>query len=124
MRTSWTTDGHKWLNTPYDGAMVICRDAAAPASTMNSDAAYLSGTQDAQKNLNLEFSRRPRGIPIWAALRALGRSGVATMIERHCAQASRIAEGLRDAGYEVLNRVVINQVLVRAATDDQTVAIR
>ncbi|WP_061170901.1 pyridoxal phosphate-dependent decarboxylase family protein [Caballeronia hypogeia] len=121
---SWTTDGHKWLNTPYDGAMVICRDAAALASAMNSDAAYLSGAQDAQKNLNLEFSRRPRGIPIWAALRALGRSGVASMIERHCAQASRIAEGLRDAGYDVLNRVVINQVLVRAATDEHTVAIR
>ena len=121
---SWTTDGHKWLNTPYDGAMVICRDAAALASTMNSDAAYLSGAQDAQKNLTLEFSRRPRGIPVWAALRALGRSGVATMIERHCAQASRVAEGLRDAGYDVLNRVVINQVLARAATDEQTVAIR
>jgi glutamate/tyrosine decarboxylase-like PLP-dependent enzyme len=121
---SWTTDGHKWLNTPYDGAMVICRDAATLASAMNSDAVYLTGAHDAQKNLNLEFSRRARGIPIWAALRALGRSGVATMIERHCAQASRIAEGLREAGYEVLNRVVINQVLVRASTDEQTVAIR
>ncbi|MDR5822900.1 pyridoxal-dependent decarboxylase [Caballeronia sp. LZ043] len=121
---SWTTDGHKWLNTPYDGAMVICRDAAALASAMNSDAVYLTGAPDAQKNLTLEFSRRPRGIPVWAALRSLGRAGVATMIERHCAQASRIAEGLREAGYEVLNRVVINQVLARAATDEQTVAIR
>jgi glutamate/tyrosine decarboxylase-like PLP-dependent enzyme len=121
---SWTTDGHKWLNTPYDGAMVICRDAAALASAMNSDAAYLTGAPDAQKNLNLEFSRRPRGIPVWAALRALGRSGVAAMIERHCAQAARVAEGLREAGYDVLNRVVINQVLARAATDEQTVAIR
>jgi glutamate/tyrosine decarboxylase-like PLP-dependent enzyme len=121
---SWTTDGHKWLNTPYDGAMTICRDAGALAAAMNSDAAYSAAAQDAQKNLTLEFSRRPRGIPIWAALRSLGRSGVAAMIERHCAQASRIAEGLRAGGFEVLNRVVLNQVLVRARTDEQTVAIR
>jgi glutamate/tyrosine decarboxylase-like PLP-dependent enzyme len=121
---SWTTDGHKWLNTPYDGAMVICRHAEALSTAMNSDAVYMSAAQDAQKNLNLEFSRRARGIPVWAALRALGRSGVAAMVERHCAQASRIAEGLRSAGYDVLNRVVLNQVLVRAATDEQTVTIR
>ena len=121
---SWTTDGHKWLNTPYDGAMVICRHSDALATAMNSDAVYLNAAQDAQKNLNLEFSRRARGIPVWAALRALGRSGVAAMVERHCAQASRIAEGLRSAGYDVVNRVVLNQVLVRAATDEQTVTIR
>ncbi|RQS71580.1 aspartate aminotransferase family protein [Burkholderia sp. Bp8963] len=121
---SWTTDGHKWLNTPYDGAMVICRDAAALATAMNSDAVYLSGAQDAQKNLNLEFSRRARGIPVWAALRSLGREGVAAMVDRHCAYASRIADGLRAAGYDVLNRVVLNQVLVRAGTEAQTVAIR
>ncbi|CAB3975119.1 pyridoxal-dependent decarboxylase [Burkholderia cenocepacia] len=120
---SWTTDGHKWLNTPYDGAMVICRDAAALATAMNSDAVYLSGAHDAQKNLNLEFSRRARGIPVWAALRSLGRAGVATMVEQHCAQAARVADGLRAAGYDVLNRVVLNQVLVRAGTDDETAAI-
>ncbi|MFM0736902.1 pyridoxal-dependent decarboxylase [Paraburkholderia xenovorans] len=121
---SWTTDGHKWLNTPYDGAMAICRDAQAISAAMNSDAVYLNGAHDSQKNLNLEFSRRPRGIPIWAALRSLGRSGVKDMVDRHCAQASRIADGLRAAGFDVLNRVVLNQVLVRAATDEQTIAIR
>jgi len=121
---SWTTDGHKWLNTPYDGAMAICRDADVLASTMNSDAVYSSASHDAQKNLNLEFSRRARGIPIWAALLALGRNGIAEMVDRHCALASRIADGLRTAGYEVLNRVLLNQVLVRAATDADTVAIR
>ncbi|PCE34366.1 pyridoxal phosphate-dependent decarboxylase family protein [Burkholderia ubonensis] len=121
---SWTTDGHKWLNTPYDGAMVICRDADALAVAMNAAAAYSSAERDAQMNLNLEFSRRARGIPIWAALRSLGRDGVAAMIDRHCALASRVATGLRAAGYDVLNRVVLNQVLVRAESDAQTVAIR
>jgi glutamate/tyrosine decarboxylase-like PLP-dependent enzyme len=121
---SWTTDGHKWLNTPYDGALAICRDAHALATAMNSDAVYSFTAQDAQKNLTLEFSRRARGIPIWAALRALGRQGLAEMVDRHCDLANHIADGLRAAGYEVLNRVVLNQVLVRASTDEETIAIR
>jgi glutamate/tyrosine decarboxylase-like PLP-dependent enzyme len=121
---SWTTDAHKWLNTPYDCAMAICRDADALAATMNSDAAYSSASADAQKNLTLEFSRRARGIPVWAALRSLGKQGVAQQVERHCRQAQRVAEGLREAGYEVLNRVVLNQVLFRAASAAQTVAVR
>ena len=118
------TDGHKWLNTPYDGAMAICRDADALAKAMNSDAAYASAAPDAQKNLTLEFSRRARGVPIWAALRSLGRAGVAAMIEGHIGQAKRLAAQLSAAGYNVLNRVVINQVLVRADDDAQTDAIR
>lgn len=121
---SWTTDGHKWLNTPYDGAIAICRDADALAAAMNSDAAYATSSRDAQKNLTLEFSRRARGVAIWAALRTLGRDGVAAMVDRHRDQARRLADGLRDAGFDVLNRVVLNQVLVRAGTDAATVAIR
>ncbi|WP_321912038.1 MULTISPECIES: pyridoxal phosphate-dependent decarboxylase family protein [unclassified Paraburkholderia] len=121
---SWTTDAHKWLNTPYDCAMVICRDAQALAEAMNSDAAYLSASADAQKNLTLEFSRRARGIPVWAALRTLGRGGVAAMVERHHAQAQRIGAELERLGYEVLNRVVLNQVLFRCETDVQTQALR
>ena len=121
---SWTTDAHKWLNTPYDCAMVICRDAKALAEAMNSDAAYLSASADAQKNLTLEFSRRARGIPVWAALRTLGTSGVAAMIERHHAQARRIGAELERLGYEVLNRVVLNQVLFRCESDAQTQALR
>jgi glutamate/tyrosine decarboxylase-like PLP-dependent enzyme len=121
---SWTTDGHKWLNTPYDGALAICRDAEALAAAMNSDAAYSSASVDSQKNLGLEFSRRARGIPIWAALRTLGRRGVAEMVERHCRQARQLAEGLRAAGFDVLNRVVLNQVLVRLETDEATRAIQ
>jgi len=121
---SWAMDAHKWLNTPYDGAMAICRDAEALSLAMNSDAAYLTAAKDAQKNLTMEFSRRARGIPIWAALRTLGREGVASLVDRHCAQARRIADGLREAGYEIVNRVVLNQVLVRAGSDEETVAIR
>ena len=121
---SWTTDGHKWLNTPYDSAMAICRDAGALAAAMNSDAAYATASQDAQKNLNLEFSRRARGIAVWAALASLGRDGLREMIDRHIRQAGELAEVLRAGGYQVLNRVRINQVLVRGDTDEQTVAIR
>jgi len=121
---SWTTDAHKWLNTPYDGAMAICRDAEALSAAMNSDAVYASAARDAQKNLTLEFSRRARGIAVWAALRTLGRHGVATLIERHCALARRIADGLGKAGFEIVNRVVLNQILVRAGPDEKTIAIR
>ncbi|MGV9710141.1 pyridoxal phosphate-dependent decarboxylase family protein [Gordonia sp. NPDC003424] len=121
---SWTTDGHKWLNTPYDAAMLIVRDGQALSSTMNSDTAYLSGDADAQKNLTLELSRRPRGISVWAALRTLGPSGVEDLVDRCVALAGYAAEGLRDNGFTVLNRVVLNQVLVRASTPEQTVAVR
>jgi glutamate/tyrosine decarboxylase-like PLP-dependent enzyme len=121
---SWTVDGHKWLNTPYDCAMAICRDPEALARAMNSDAAYAEGSRHAQKNLTLEFSRRARGIPVWATLRTLGRDGVAAMVERHVAQAQWLAERLRGEGFEVLNRVVLNQLVVRGRDDAETAAIR
>jgi glutamate/tyrosine decarboxylase-like PLP-dependent enzyme len=121
---SWTVDGHKWLNTPYDCAMAICRDPEALALAMNSDAAYASGSKDAQKNLTLEFSRRARGVPVWAALRTLGRAGVAALVERHVHQAQHLAELLRREGLEVLNRVVLNQLVVRGRDDAETAAIR
>jgi len=120
---SWTTDGHKWLNTPYDGAMAICRDPQALARVMNSDAAYSTASADSQKNLTLEFSRRARGIPIWAALRSLGRQGVAALVEKHHAQAQQIGAALRAAGFDVLNRVVLNQVLVRGTDDAATARV-
>lgn len=121
---SWSVDGHKWLNTPYDCAMAICRDPEALARAMNSNAAYAEGSRNAQKNLTLEFSRRARGIPVWAALRTLGRDGVAALVERHVAQAQWLAELLRDEGFEVLNRVVLNQLVVRGRDDAETAAIR
>lgn len=121
---SWTTDGHKWLNTPYDGAMGICRDAEALSAAMNSDAVYSTASANSQKNLGIEFSRRARGIPIWAVLRTLGREGVAEMVDRHCRQARRLADGLKDGGITVLNRVVLNQVLVQLDSDEATTRLR
>lgn len=121
---SWTTDGHKWLNTPYDGAVAICRDASALAEAMNADANYSSTSQDAQKNLTLEFSRRARGIPFWAALRTLGRAGVADLVDGHCDMADWLAQRLRESGFDVLNRVVLNQVLVRCDDDAETARVR
>jgi len=119
---SWTTDGHKWLNTPYDGAVAICRDRDALAGAMNSDAVYATSSADSQKNLGIEFSRRARGIPIWAALRSMGRDGIAQLVEEHCRLARRLAEGLSAAGYTVLNDVDLNQVLFRLDTDEATQA--
>jgi glutamate/tyrosine decarboxylase-like PLP-dependent enzyme len=117
---SWSVDGHKWLNTPYDSAMVIVRDEAALVGAMRSDAVYLAPSVDAQRNRTLDFSRRGRGIPVWAALRTLGRAGVADLVERTMHLAAYAADGLRGAGYDVLNRVTLNQVLVAADDPERT----
>ena len=121
---SWTVDGHKWLNTPYDGAAGICRNGAALAETMNSATVYAPGSEEAQMNLGMEFSRRGRGMALWVALRSLGRDGVAEMVGRHCRQARRLAQALDGSGVEILNRVVLNQVLFRCDTDAETAALR
>ena len=117
---SWTTDGHKWLNTPYDGAVAICRDRDALAGAMNSDAVYATASADSQKNLGIEFSRRARGIPLWAALRSLGRDGIAALVDRHCRLARKLATGLSAAGYTVLNDLELNQVVFRLDSDAAT----
>lgn len=112
MADSWTTDGHKWLNTPYDSAMAICAHPQELAKTMNADAPYSTGHALTQSNMTLEFSRRARGISIWAALKSLGRSGVCEMVERHCALAQTLATGIDGKnGIRVLNTVHLNQVL-------------
>lgn len=121
---SWTIDGHKWLNTPYDGGVCICRDKSAMARAMNSDAAYSADAYDDQKNMGLEFSRGARGIPIWAALRSLGRDGVARMIERHCDMASWLAAGAEKAGFDVPVSPVLNQILLRLSDDERTAALQ
>ena len=106
------------------GPSVSVANARALVESMNSDAIYATSSVDSQKNLGLEFSRRARGIPVWATLRSLGRTGVAEMVENHCRLARRLADGLKKAGFEVLNRVVLNQVLVRLETETRTKALR
>ncbi len=111
---SWATDAHKWLNVPYDSGIAFVRDPDALRRAMAITAEYLP-TETTFRNpsdYTPELSRRARGVEIWAALRQLGRSGVGDLVERCCRHARRFAEGLRAAGYEVLNEVVLNQVLV------------
>jgi glutamate/tyrosine decarboxylase-like PLP-dependent enzyme len=112
---SWATDAHKWLNVPYDGGLAIVSDRAAHRRAMQLSAAYLpAGGQRDNSDYTPEVSRRARGFALYAALRSLGRSGVAELVERHCAQARRFAEILAQGGAEILNDVVLNQVLVAA----------
>jgi glutamate/tyrosine decarboxylase-like PLP-dependent enzyme len=112
---SWATDAHKWLNVPYDGGLAIVKDRVAHRRAMRLAAAYLvEGEQRDNFDYTPEASRRARGFTLYAALRSLGRGGVAELIERNCAQASLFAEMLREGGAEILNDVVLNQVLVAA----------
>ncbi len=111
---SWATDAHKWLNVPYDSGLAFVRDAHALQASMAISAAYLPTASTARNpsDFTPELSRRARGVEVWAALRSLGRRGLSEMIERHCRQARRFADGFRAAGYAILNDVVLNQVLV------------
>jgi len=110
---SWATDAHKWLNVPYDSGLAFVKDAAALKSAMSVSAAYLpQGAHREPSQYTPELSRRARGVEIWAALKSLGRSGLADLIERNCRFARRFAESLRQGGCEILNDVVLNQVLV------------
>jgi len=110
---SWATDGHKWLNVPYDSGIAFVRDAVSLRAAMSASAAYLvDGDGREPYHYTPEMSRRARGVEIWAALRALGRSGLADLVDRTCRYASHLADGLRGAGYRILNDVVLNQVLV------------
>ena len=118
---SWATDAHKWLNVSYDSGIALVRDAAALRAAMSMSAAYLpTGSSREPFHYTPESSRRARGIEIWAALLSLGRRGLADLVERNCAMASRMADALGDAGYEVLNDVVLNQVLVAFGDADTT----
>jgi glutamate/tyrosine decarboxylase-like PLP-dependent enzyme len=111
---SWATDFHKWLNVPYDSGLALARDGDALRAAMSVTAEYLPTASPLRNPADFtpELSRRARGVEVWAALRSLGRAGVADLVERSCRHARRFAEGLARAGYEVLNEVVLNQVLV------------
>ncbi len=118
---SWATDAHKWLNVPYDSGLVFVRDAQHLRDSMAVNAPYLiKGTRREPDEFVPELSRRARAVEIWAALCSLGRQGLADLIERSCVHAARFAEGLRAAGYEVLNEVELNQVLVSFGEDNAT----
>ena len=116
---SWATDGHKWLNVPYDCGVVAVRDREAHAAAMGMSAAYLIRDASARSNSDWvpEASRRGRGFAVYAALRSLGRSGIAELVVRNCALARRLAERVAAGGVEVLNDVVLNQVLLGVEED-------
>jgi glutamate/tyrosine decarboxylase-like PLP-dependent enzyme len=123
---SWSTDAHKWLNVPYDSGLAIVRDPALHGRTMSYAAAYLTGSGGATYSLGdlvPDSSRRARGFAVWAALRELGRSGVADLVERCCALAGRMAERLAEGGATIANDVMLNQVLVGFGDLSKTDAI-
>src|SRR5262245_33638323 len=123
---SWITDAHKWLNVPYDSALVLCKDAEAHRAAMTVSASYLiqdDGARDVRDEVDWvpEFSRRARGFAVYAALRSLGRNGLSELVERTCACAELFAEQIVSLpGVELLNDVVLNQVLFRFASDEET----
>jgi glutamate/tyrosine decarboxylase-like PLP-dependent enzyme len=121
---SWATDAHKWLNVPYDSGIAFCAHPASHRAAMSVRASYLeqvdAETARDAMDWNPEFSRRARGFPIYAAIKALGQEGIAALVERCCDHATRFAELLgSDPGVEILNDVVLNQVLVRFGDDDE-----
>jgi len=119
---SWATDGHKWLQTPYDSGFAIVRDKDALLHAMTNWASYLPTIQQGDRvpsNYVPELSRRARGVPAWAMLKTLGREGVVALVEQHCALARRFAEKLAgEPGIRVLNDVVLNQVIVNFGSGD------
>jgi len=125
---SWALDSHKWLNVPYDNGVAFCAHPEAHSASMGVRASYLihadeTGPRD-QLDWNPEFSRRARGFTVYAAIRSLGRTGIAGIVERCCAHARRFGEALGETpGIEILNDVVLNQVLVRFGSDAHTDAV-
>jgi glutamate/tyrosine decarboxylase-like PLP-dependent enzyme len=119
---SWTTDAHKWLNVPYDSGLAFCAHPESHRAAIGVTASYLVHADEGRDQMDWtpEFSRRARGFAVYAALRSLGRRGVADLVERSCAHARRFAELLEAAGASILNDVVLNQVLVRFEDGEHT----
>jgi glutamate/tyrosine decarboxylase-like PLP-dependent enzyme len=124
---SWSVDGHKWLQTPYDCAYAIVRDREAHVRAMQIAASYLPASAGADRvpaDYVPELSRRARGFATWAMIRLLGRQGIADMVSGHCALARRFAQKLgAEPGVEIMNDVVLNQVAVHFGNDAQTNAV-
>jgi glutamate/tyrosine decarboxylase-like PLP-dependent enzyme len=113
---SWATDGHKWLNVPYDSGLAFVRDHAAHRASMTASASYIAADGKARDQLdwNPEWSRRARGFAIYAALRELGRHGLENLIDRCCAHAHALVTGIGALhGAEILWKPSLNQGLVR-----------
>ncbi len=119
---SWATDAHKWLNVPYDCGLAFVREPEALRAAMAVTAEYIPTSSPVRNPADYtpELSRRARGVEVWAALKSLGRSGIADLVEGTCRHARRFAQGLQTAGYEVLNDVVLNQVLVAFGDHETT----
>jgi glutamate/tyrosine decarboxylase-like PLP-dependent enzyme len=119
---SVAADAHKWLNVPYDCGITFCADESAHRTAMSLPAPYVvaTGSERDPHEFVPEESRRARSVPVYAAVRSLGRKGLTELVERNCRQARRFAGALATAGYEVLNEVVLNQVLVSFGTPDET----
>jgi glutamate/tyrosine decarboxylase-like PLP-dependent enzyme len=119
---SWVTDGHKWLQAPYDTGFAIVKDREAHQRAMNNWASYLPVVEAGDRVPSAfvpELSRRGRATPVWAILKALGREGVIELVERNCAEAKRFAERLAaEPGITVVNDVVLNQVIVEFGSGD------
>ena len=121
---SWATDAHKWPNIGYDCGIALVRDPGPLRAAMSINAPYLVHGEDRDpSNYGPELSRRARGVELWAGLRSLGREGVAALVERTSAHARRSAAGLKAAGFEVLNEVVINQVMVSFGDAEKTLRV-
>lgn len=120
---SWATDGHKWLQTPYDSGFAIVRDREAHERSMGIEASYLPGASAGEREPSAyvpELSRRARGFAAWAMIRTLGRSGISAMIERHCDVAAALGQALAEtAGIEVVAPVELNQLIVRFGDSDE-----
>ncbi|MCX7554102.1 aminotransferase class V-fold PLP-dependent enzyme [Marinicella sp. S1101] len=122
---SWATDAHKWLNVPYDSGLAFVKNEHALKAAMAITASYLP-SENATRNpsdYTPELSRRARGFDVYAVLRYLGKEGVAELIERCCACASRFADLFTQAGYEVMNDVVLNQVVVCFGSEALNLAV-
>ena len=120
---SWAVDLHKWLNAPFDAGAVICRDRAPLVRSMSARGAYLPGTTEHWEPTDsvFELSRRARGVPSYAILRALGRSGIQELVARHCRLAERLAARIiEEPGLRVMNEIASNQVAIRCGTDAET----
>ncbi len=121
---SCATDAHKWLNVPYDSGIAFCQHPQHLRAAMSTSAAYLiTGDQREPSHYTPELSRRARGVEVWAALRTLGRQGMAEIVDRDCRLARRLADGLRKAGYTVHNEVFLNQVVVSFGDADLTLRV-